>query len=52
MLIINRRERIPKEQSRMKNPEKQATQGTQDEEQQNKKRHDMGWTPLSTNKHK
>ena len=28
----NKRQRIPKGQSKMKNPEKLATQGTQDEE--------------------
>ena len=30
-----KRQRIPKEQSKMDNPEKLATQGTQDEEKQN-----------------
>ena len=32
----NKRQRIPKEQSKMNNPEKLATQGTQDEDKQNK----------------
>ena len=32
----NKRYRIPKEQSKMDNPHKLATQGTQDEEKQNK----------------
>ena len=34
--IINKRYRIPKGQSKMDNPEKLATQGTQDEKKQNK----------------
>jgi hypothetical protein len=33
----------------MNNPEKQATKGTQDEENQTKTQHDMCWTPLYTN---
>ena len=33
---INKRQRIPKGQSNMDNPEKLATYGTQDEEKQNK----------------
>ena len=32
----NKRQRKPKGQSNMNNPEKAATQGTQDEEKQNK----------------
>ena len=32
----NKRQRIPKGQSRMDNPEKQATQDTQDDDNQNK----------------
>ena len=32
----NKRQRIPKGQSKMDNPEKLPTQGTQDEEKQNK----------------
>ena len=46
----NKSQRIPKWQSKMDNSEKLATQGTQDEEKQNK--HNMCWTPLYTNKHK
>ena len=36
----------------MNNPEKLATQGTQDEEKQNKNttQHNMCWTPLYVNK--
>ena len=33
---INKRQRIPKGQSKMDNPEKLATYGTQDQEKQNK----------------
>ena len=38
----------------MDNPEKLATQNTQDEEKQNKNttQHNMCWTPLYVNKHK
>ena len=40
----------------MDNPEKLATQGTQEEEKQNKNttktQHNMRWTPLYANKHK
>ena len=38
----------------MDNPEKLATQGTQDEEKQNitKTQHNTGWTSLYANKHK
>jgi len=36
----------------MDNPETLATQGTQDEEKQNKTQHNMCWTPLGANKHK
>ena len=36
----------------MGNPEKMATQGTQDEDKQSKTQHTMCWTPLYTNKHK
>ena len=35
--LLNNRQRIPKGQSKIDNPEKLATQGTQDEEKQNKK---------------
>ena len=34
--VVNKRQRIPKGQSKKDNPEKLATQGTQDEEKQNK----------------
>ena len=33
---VNKRQRLPKGQSREDNPEHMATQGTQDEEKQNK----------------
>ena len=46
----NKRQRIPKGQSKMDNPEKLATQGTQDEEKQNKRQHNMCWTPLYASK--
>ena len=35
----------------MDNPEKQATQGTQDDEKSNKTQHRMCWTSLYVNKH-
>ena len=35
ILIMNKRQRIPKDQSRMDNPETLATLGTQDEEKDN-----------------
>ena len=47
-----KRQKIPKGQSKMNNPEKQATQGTQDNDKQNKKHNTMCWTPLCTSKHK
>jgi hypothetical protein len=34
--LLNKRKRTPKVQSKMDNPEKLATQGTQDEVKQNK----------------
>jgi len=34
-------QRIPKGQSKYNNPEKLATQGTQDEEKQNENKHNM-----------
>ena len=34
--MTNKRQRIPKGQSKMDNPENLTTQGTQDEEKQNK----------------
>ena len=37
----------------MDNPEKLATQGTQDmKKKQTKIQHNMSWTPLCVNKHK
>jgi hypothetical protein len=39
---------IPKEQYKIDNPGKLATQGTQYED---KKQHNMCWTPLCANKH-
>ena len=38
-------------QKQMDNPEKLATQGTQDEDEQ-KNKHNMCWIPLCANKHK
>jgi hypothetical protein len=38
--------------SKMDNPEKLATWGTQDEENKIKTQHTMYWTPLCTNKYK
>ena len=35
----------------MDNPEKLATQGTQDEDKQNKNTTQYEWTPLYANKH-
>ena len=35
-IYTNKRQRIPKDQSKMENPAKLATQGTKDEENQNK----------------
>ena len=40
--------RIQKGQSKMDNPEKLATLGTQEEEKQTKTQHNMCWTPLCT----
>ena len=34
--VLNKRQRTPKGQSKMDNPEKMATQGIQDEDKQNK----------------
>ena len=34
----------------MENPEKLATQGTQEEEKQTKTQHNKCWTPLCANK--
>ena len=49
MSLLNKRQRIPKRQSKMVNPEKLATQGTRDEEKHNTII--MCWTPLCVNKH-
>ena len=38
--------------NKMNNPEKLATQGTQDEDKQNKNTRHYVWTPLYANKHK
>ena len=43
---------LPKEQSKMDNPEKLAIQGTQDEENKTNTQHKMCWTPLYRNKYK
>ena len=55
----NKCQRIPKGQSKKDNPEKLATQGTQDEEKQNNKTTTqyvldttIRWTPLYAYKHK
>ena len=51
--MSNKRQRIQKGQSKMDNPEILATEGTQDEEKQNKNtQHNMCWTPPFVNKHK
>ena len=47
--LTKKRQRIPKGQSKMDNPKKLATYGTQDEEKQNK---NMCWIPLYAIKHK
>ena len=39
-------------QSKMENPKKLATVGTQDEEKKPKKNQNMCWTQLYANKHK
>ena len=36
----------------MDNQEKLATQGSQEEDKKNQKKHNMCWTPLYANKHK
>ena len=50
--LVNKRQRKTKVQSRMDNPEKLATLGTQDEDKLNKTQCNMWWTPLFANKHK
>jgi ABC-type Fe3+-citrate transport system substrate-binding protein len=49
-LSLNSISRIPEEQLKMENPEKLATQGTQEEEKQTKTQHNKCWTPLYANK--
>ena len=48
--IVNKRQRIPKRQSKLDNPEKLVTCGTQDDEKQNNAQYNMYWTPLFANK--
>ena len=50
VIIGNKRLRIPKGQSKINNPEKLATYGTQDEEKNTKNLHNMCWTPLYVNR--
>jgi hypothetical protein len=50
MLYINVREY--RKGKKKDNPEKLATQVTQDEEKQTKTQHNICWTPLYANKHK
>jgi hypothetical protein len=55
--MFHKRQRKPNRQSRMGNPEKLATLGTQDTKQRQTKQkqktqHKMCWTPLYENKHK
>ena len=45
---MNKRQKIPKGQSRMDNLQKLTTQGTQDEEKQNKNTTQYTWTPQET----
>ena len=54
MQYVNKCYRIPKELSKMDNPEKLATQGTQNEgkTKQTKTQHNMCWTPPHSNKNK
>ena len=47
----NKRQRIPKGQSKLDNPEKPTTQGTQDEDKQNKNTTQYVLTPLYARKH-
>ena len=46
-MIINKRQRIPKWQSKMDNPEKLATQSTQDEEKQSRETGNIEYTRRS-----
>ena len=41
--MLNKRQRTPKGQSKLDNPEKLATQGTQDEDKQNKNKTQYVW---------
>ena len=50
--MCDKHQRIPKAQSKKDDPEKLATQGTQDEEKQSKTQHNMCWTPPHANKYK
>ena len=50
--LVNKRQRKTKVQSRMDNPEKLSTLGTQDEDKPNKTQRNMWWTLLYVNKHK
>ena len=53
LLSINERQRIPKGQSKMDNPEKLATQGAQYEDKiKTKDTHNMCWASLCANKYK
>ena len=51
-LIINKHQRIPKGQSKMDNPEKLATHGTQDEEKQHKNTTQCALETTIANKYK
>ena len=52
MMIYVFAQRIPKGQLKMDNPEKLATQSTQETTNKPKIQHNMRWTPLYANKHK
>ena len=52
LLLLNTRQRIRKGHSKVANPEKLATQGTQDEAKQSKAQQNIPWTPLYANNHK
>ena len=49
ILIMNKRQRIPKNQSRMDNPETLATLGTQDKEKDNTIGVEYHYTQTNTN---